>query len=367
MIPLQLPAFSPVAASSKAICQVPKYNMTLKRVVLTLGGTTFAKSDMSTVVLKLGTHPIWETTGSDLDKMNKYKGIFDNSTHLTLDFSDRDHKDIVAEEVGGIDFSKLDDPLYIEIELGSGVSAPTLKGVALWTPPQGDDPKQLIKKIKKSTTPTLSSGRQQITFDPKGALLQRVFSFYTGADWNATATAAAFAGNTGNGAMGAVTVEAGAKVGAWRLQIIEPGANVGTFRLEDPDGIVSPEAGVVASAYDDDNLNFTLADGATDFVAGDGFTITVDDKTNGNVKNMRIKKNGVPVYDEIECQLARFMQREYKKVPQSKCYVTDFIIDNNQSAALVTDDAKSLEVEPELTASDTLTNYFEVLDAPYNL
>jgi hypothetical protein len=369
MIPLQLPAFSPQAAGQKAICQVPKYNMALKRVILTLGGTSFLKSHISSLVLKLGTHPIWEVTGSDLDKINKYKGIYDNATHLTLDFSDRDHKDIIAEEVGGIDFSKLADALFIEVEISASASAPTLKGLALWTPPQGDnaDPKQLIKKIKKHQTPTLSSGRQQITFSAKGALLQRIFTFYTGADWNATATSAAFAGNTGNGVMGAVTVEPGAKVGDWKVVVVEPAANAGAFIVVDPEGVVSPEGGDVASAYDDDFLNFTLADGATDFLSGDGFTISVSEAVNGNLKNMRVKKNGVPVWDEVECQLNRFLAKEYKKVPQSKCYVTDFIVDDNQSAALVTDDAKSLEIEPELTASDTLTNYFEVLDAPYNL
>lgn len=80
--------------------------------------------------------------------------------------------------------------------------------------------------------------------------------------------------NTGNGTMGAVTVGAGAKVGAYRLTILEPGTNVGTFQVEDPDGIVIG-TGVVAAAFSAGGLSFTLADGSTDFVAGDGFIITV--------------------------------------------------------------------------------------------
>lgn len=89
-----------------------------------------------------------------------------------------------------------------------------------------------------------------------------------------TATSAAYAGNTGNGTMGTVTVGAGAKAGDYKLTIIEPGTNVGTFQVEDPDGIVIG-TGVVAAAFSKGGLAFTLADGATDFVAGDGFTITV--------------------------------------------------------------------------------------------
>jgi len=89
-----------------------------------------------------------------------------------------------------------------------------------------------------------------------------------------TASAAAFSGNTGNGTMGSITVGAGAKVGVYKLVMIEPGSNVGTFTVEDPDGVIIGR-GAVASAFSAGGLAFTLADGATDFIAGDGFDITV--------------------------------------------------------------------------------------------
>lgn len=82
------------------------------------------------------------------------------------------------------------------------------------------------------------------------------------------------AGNTGDGVMGAITVGAGAKAGVYNLTIIEPGTNVGTFQVEDPDGIIVGN-GVVAAAFTGGGLSFTLADGSTDFIAGDRFLITV--------------------------------------------------------------------------------------------
>jgi hypothetical protein len=88
------------------------------------------------------------------------------------------------------------------------------------------------------------------------------------------ATSAAFAANTGNGTMGAVTVSAGAVSGNYKLVIIEPGTNVGTFTIEDPNGKFLGR-GAVAAAYTGGGIAFTLADGATDFIAGDGFTISV--------------------------------------------------------------------------------------------
>lgn len=90
-----------------------------------------------------------------------------------------------------------------------------------------------------------------------------------------TATAAALGTNTGNGAMGAITVdETVARAGVYTLTIIEPAANAGTFVVEGPDGVQVGD-GAVAAAFNAGGLAFTLADGATDFVAGDSFKITV--------------------------------------------------------------------------------------------
>ena len=88
------------------------------------------------------------------------------------------------------------------------------------------------------------------------------------------ATAAAAAGNTGNGTCGSVTVGAGALPGVYQVLFIEPVTNLGTFLLEDPNGKIVGR-GFVGTAFSGSGLGFTIADGATDFVAGDRFTITV--------------------------------------------------------------------------------------------
>ena len=88
------------------------------------------------------------------------------------------------------------------------------------------------------------------------------------------ASAAAVAGNTGDGTVGDITVGIGGKLGAYVLTIVEPGTNVGDFIVEDPDGI-NVGAGAVASAFSGGGLGFTLADGDADFIAGDQIVITV--------------------------------------------------------------------------------------------
>ncbi len=89
-----------------------------------------------------------------------------------------------------------------------------------------------------------------------------------------TASAAADAGNAGDGTMGAITVGSGSKPGVYQLTIIEPATNAGAFIVEDPDGI-NIGNGDVASAFSAGGLAFTLADGSADFAAGDQFAITV--------------------------------------------------------------------------------------------
>lgn len=88
------------------------------------------------------------------------------------------------------------------------------------------------------------------------------------------ATAVADESNTGDGVMGAITVGAKAKVGAYILTIVSEAANAGGFKVVDPDG-VQLDSGTVGVAYSNDHLAFTLADGAEDFDIGDFFTITV--------------------------------------------------------------------------------------------
>jgi len=117
-----------------------------------------------------------------------------------------------------------------------------------------------------------SRSREQVTLVSgqnlsAGAVLGQITSAVT-------ASAAAYGTNTGDGAMGAITVSAGAKAGAYKLTIIEPATDAGAFEVEDPDGVLIG-TGNVAAAFSAGGLAFTLADGAADFVAGDGFTITV--------------------------------------------------------------------------------------------
>jgi hypothetical protein len=88
-----------------------------------------------------------------------------------------------------------------------------------------------------------------------------------------TATGAAVSGNVGNGAIGSVSAGSNAKPGVYATVCVEAATNGGTFLVEDPNGVIIGKA-VVGTPFAGE-VNFALADGSTDFVAGDRFAITV--------------------------------------------------------------------------------------------
>jgi len=84
----------------------------------------------------------------------------------------------------------------------------------------------------------------------------------------------AFAG-TGNGVLTVADPAVSTKVkdGDYTVVCVTAAANGGTFRVEDPNGKSIGNA-TVGAAFDKE-IKFTIADGATDFVVGDTFTISV--------------------------------------------------------------------------------------------
>lgn len=134
---------------------------------------------------------------------------------------------------------------------------------------------QYSNLVKREFEPEWGYCKKLVTYNgtavatPIGTVLGKFIASPTG-------TAAAAAGNTGNGTMGAVTVTSNKdlKIGTYKVTIVKAAANAGDFVVTDPDGQVVG-FGTVAVAFSQAGIAFTLADGATDFVVGDAFTIVV--------------------------------------------------------------------------------------------
>jgi len=92
----------------------------------------------------------------------------------------------------------------------------------------------------------------------------------------AAGTATQSYSGTGNGVMtldATAPVQGLGRAGKYTVTCITAAANGGTFRVEDPQGLVLGDVAVGATFAD--HIKFSIADGSTDFVVGDKFTVTV--------------------------------------------------------------------------------------------
>ena len=111
---------------------------------------------------------------------------------------------------------------------------------------------------------TLLSGENRA----RGALLGKITL--------GAASSQAGGGNTGNGVFTldpTTPILANAQVGAYNVRCITAAVNGGTFRVTDPQGNVLGDVAVGATFAN--QIKFSIADGSTDFVVGDFFTVTI--------------------------------------------------------------------------------------------
>lgn len=251
MILQKMPDFQNVVASGTAIMDVEP-GQTFRRFILELGGTAFTKAMIERVQVKLNSKPIWDISGPDLDAINKYKGLFDEATHLTLDFSEVFARTIVGQEWGNLDTSR-----------EAGIN--TL---------------QVLVKIVGATAPTLrawaETGNPQPADSPyKGLVCAMLNGTYS--------TNAA-----------------------------------GSFTVQMPLGSIT------------------------------GAIIKREHIFNTTLTKINVKRDGLPIFEEVEPAVNTFMQKEYKRAPQAGLFVVDFIVDGNQSNAVPT---RGASMEHRLTFS----------------
>lgn len=90
-----------------------------------------------------------------------------------------------------------------------------------------------------------------------------------------TIGAAVAGANTGNGTVTGIAGKEDLEAGIYTLRCIAAAVNAGTFILTSPTGQRIGRDITVGVAYTSEHLDLTINDGATDFVVGDTFTITV--------------------------------------------------------------------------------------------
>lgn len=93
-------------------------------------------------------------------------------------------------------------------------------------------------------------------------------------DIHTNAVAGVAGANTGNGTLAVVRFSPWADSGAYVLTCTAAASNAGTFSVVAPDGVTLGSA-TVGVEFRGGGLVFTIADGSTDFIVGDSFTVTI--------------------------------------------------------------------------------------------
>lgn len=124
--------FQNVVAGATAFLN-PERGPSYRRIVLALGGTTFTKAMINRLLLKLNGTIIYDLTGSQLDSINKYRGIADDANHLTLDFVEPQEvmANLAGMNAGAIPTGPGCTSFSLEVEIDGTAVAPTLQAYAV--------------------------------------------------------------------------------------------------------------------------------------------------------------------------------------------------------------------------------------------
>ncbi len=174
-----------VAPGATATLRIAAEASTLVAIKLALGGTTFDNTKITRMRLKIGPRVIWDLTGAQLLAINAYKNGAANAQYLWIDFSERDQAIFPIKEVGGIDLMAVlpVGEVYLEIFIAGTAVAPTITAQGYFEQSQGNA--AILKYVPFSFTQS-ASGKFTLPLSLRGAMLKRLWVFYTGSNWTAT-------------------------------------------------------------------------------------------------------------------------------------------------------------------------------------
>jgi hypothetical protein len=184
MISKPLAAPLNIAPGQTAILTVPTEALTLTGLKFILTGTTFDKTKIDSVKVKLGTRTLWELTYAQINSINNYKNAADNAKYLYLDFVERDQAVFPVKEIGGLDLYALLSVgvVTVELKVNATAVAPSIAVTGYYEQAQGNP---VVLKYVSFTAATNASGKFTLPVQFKGAILKRLYLFFTGTAWSA--------------------------------------------------------------------------------------------------------------------------------------------------------------------------------------
>lgn len=173
-----------VAPGQVATLRIAPEEFTLIGLKLALSGTTFTKSHIDRIRIKVGPRVIWDVTGDQLNKMNNYKNSADNAKYLYIDFTERNQAIFPVKEIGGLDLMSLVPigEVFVEISIAAAAVAPAINAIGYFEQRQKNP---IVMKLVPFNFTQSASGRFTLPLNMRGALIKRLWLFYTGTNFGA--------------------------------------------------------------------------------------------------------------------------------------------------------------------------------------
>lgn len=166
--------FANVAASGWATAEIVP-GRTIERIVLKLGGTALTKAMLSMVRIKANGKVFFEGSGTQIDKLNTYRGITADAAYLPIDFTELRGRDKLDQMIGAFDTSKGIGNITIEVQI-AGATAPTLEAYVIESGAQSDAYQPIMHKVLRYPFSTSVGGKLPISlpFGQNGAVIKRI-------------------------------------------------------------------------------------------------------------------------------------------------------------------------------------------------
>jgi len=169
--------FLNVVGDGVASMELP-IGMTYNRIYLSLGGTTFTKAMITRITLKINGKIFYDISGTNLDKINDYKGMGLGDYVLCMDFIEDKAKTTGGQYVGAIGTLQGVTSFVCEVTI-AGATAPTLES---WSEVSAPMPLKLMSCLLSHVATFSAAGDFPVILPhgrEAGLLIQRVHFFHS--------------------------------------------------------------------------------------------------------------------------------------------------------------------------------------------
>ncbi|MDW5417051.1 major capsid protein P2 [Iodobacter sp. CM08] len=165
--------FMNVVAGSTASLSLP-CGPTYERLYLRMTGTTFNKTHITDIRVKVNGKLIHQADGITLEAFNAYSGMATDANILTVDFTEIFARDRVGQSIGALGTARGVNSVMLEVDIAGTAVAPTLE---CWSFTSGPADIGVLNKLLKYPVNIGGAGKWPIAlpYGPNGTMIKRVY------------------------------------------------------------------------------------------------------------------------------------------------------------------------------------------------